>query len=546
MSTTGTTSRSTSSETVGFSDVIGFILRGAPFAVVAVLAAAILAIGFTRTLPPVYEATTSLLASRPPASLSTLDIITPPAVDPRVYQRVLLDGDVVQQALERLDGQQRSETQIIAFKRNMSVSVENQDISAVIRISVRDSDPDLAASYANSIANGLIEWDRNRSRLLFENSITALEQAVEQLDAELIAIVNSEPTADSQRQQALAATLRDQRVRELDAAKTRSASAVILGLLENLNRATPPVEAIGPRLVFNTFVAIVLALLLSYGVQLARWSLSNEVGTPNRLARLTGLPVLAIFSNRRGGSKSLSGDEVSYFRANLLRGPRDSGGQVVGITSPNDFEDKAGVALGLAESLALSGYRTLVVDADLRQKGPGTALSGGRASGPGLDAFLRDPELPVRAVTIAIEYGGTFDVIQSGATTRQANELLAYGFERFVRRVQSAYDVVIIDLPPVLAYADALVVAQACTGVVLCTSARRKADTVLDSLRLLDGSGSRVLGTVLTGVTKRGARGKNRGRILPRPVGSQDRETRQTASAGAAPRVVARVRQKDR
>lgn len=545
MSITSTTSRSTSSEPVGLSDVIGFLLRGAPLAIATVCAAAVFAVAFTRTLPPVYEASASLLASRPPASLNSLDIITPPTVDPRVYQRVLLDGDVVHQALQRLEGAARSESEIISFKKNMSVAVENQEISAVIRIDVRDSDPQRAASYANAIADSLIEWDRNRARLLFENSIAALERAIAEIDAELVTIVSGGVTADSQRQQALAATLREQRVRELEAARARGASAVMIGLLENLNRATPPVEAIGPRLVFNTFVAVVLAFLLAYVVQLARWSLSNEVGNRDRLSKLTGLPVLAVFSRRRGGTRSLSGDEVSYFRANLLRGPRNNGDLVVGLTSPNDFRDKLDVALGLAESLTLSGYRTLVVDADLRHKGPGMPLNGGRASGPGLEAYLRDPELPLRAVTVSIDQGGAFDVIPSGAVTRQANELLAYGFERFIRRVQSAYDVVIIDLPPILAYADALVVAQVCTGVVLCTDARRKADLVVESLRLLEGSGSTTLGTVLTGVAKQAARGRNRGRILPRAVANQERVVNPPEPRGANPRAVARVRQKD-
>jgi len=351
-----TESSSASTRSVGLSDVIRVLLRGAPFAVLAAIVAAIFAVAITNTLPPVYQASVALLASRPPSSFGTLDIITPPTVDPRVYQRVLFDGPVIHDALLRLDGQDRSETQMVAFKRKVGVSVENQDISAVIKIDVTDSDPQRAASYANAIADGLIEWDRNRARLLVDNSISALERAITEIDSEISSIVSSGDTVDSQRQQALAATLREQRVRELEAARARGASAVMVGLLETLNRAAPPVEAIGPRLVFNTFVALVLGVLLAYGAQLVYWSISNEVGSRDRLADLTGLPVLAVFSRRRGSAKPMSADAVSYFRANLMRGARKGSQLVVGLTTPSDFADKSDVAIALAES-AGPGHR---------------------------------------------------------------------------------------------------------------------------------------------------------------------------------------------
>lgn len=532
--------RTSTTRTVGLPEVVRALVRGAPLAIVAVLIAAVLSILVTRSLPPTYEASASLLASRPPASFGTLDIITPPQVDPRVYQRALLDGPVIHDALLRLDGVDRSESEMIAFKRKVSVSVENQDISAVIRIAVRDTDATTAADYANAIADALIEWDRGRARLMVDNTIAALERSVAEIDAEIARVVGNGDTA-SQAQQALAATLREQRVQELEAARTRGASAVMVGLLETLSRAQPPVEAVGPRLVFNTFVAVVIAGLLAYGLQLAFWSVSDEVGTRARLAEVAGAPVLAVLSRRRG-SRRLSGEALSYFRANLMRALKSVDKAVVGLTSPTDFTDKAEVAAALAESLARSGYRAIVLDADLRQRGPGLGPGYKVPGNPGLEAYLRDPDLPLRTQIVRIDQRVTFELLLSGASVGQANELLEYGLERLLKRLGEAYDVVIVDLPPVLAYADALVAAPVCSGVVLCTDARRSSESVRQSLELLEHAGSRVLGTVLMGTGALGRRPRV-GRATERRPVVRPTEV-EPPPAAPKPRAVARVKQR--
>ncbi len=485
--------------TVRFTDVMSSLRRGAPLAIGVAIVASVIAFLVTERMDPVYEATAGLLASQPPSTFGNVDLIRPPAVDPRVYQRVLLDSTLMHDALLRLDGVDRNEDAMKAFQRRVRVSVENQDISSVIHIQVRDSDSKKAAADANAIAEALIDWDRNRAREMVANSIAAIERSITDLDDEIAAAVAAGDAAGAQRLQTQGATLREQRVRELESARARSASAVVVGLLESLSVAQPPGQPIGPRLVFNVFVALVLGIVFGYSAQFARWAVISGVVSRQQLANLTNLPVLAVFPRPSRGSHRLSPDAVSFFRANLLRIVRKSRPVVFGITSPDSYSDKTGVAVSLADGLARGGLRTLVIDADLRRQGPGLGLDLGRTQTPSLDVYLQDPDQSLQPVTVFSDARNSFDVLPSRAPARQASELIAYGFEPLLVKLRATYDAIIVDLPPVLSYADALAAAPSCTGIVVAVSVGSNGKRVVEAVELLETNEIELLGTVLTG-----------------------------------------------
>jgi len=524
-----------STERVNLRSIVSLLLRGAPIALVVALCAGVVAFLLTQRMDPSYQASASLLASRPASSFGNVDLITPPPVDPRVYQRALLEGDLVKTAMERLSGGEVGEAQVIAFKRRMRVSVENQEISSVITVEITDTDPVRAADYANAIANGLIDWDRNRAREMVANSISALERSVTQLDSEIAAAVSSGDAAEAQRLQALGATLREQRVRELEAARARSASAVIVGLLENLSVATPPIMASGPRLVFNVFLAVLLGLVLGYGVQFFIWSLSTSIKDREELSALLDTQVLGELKRVRRNGTRFSPDQVGFFRASLLSVLRNVRPRVIGISSPDDYADKQGVAVSLAESLGRSGLRTLLIDADLRRKGPGLDIDVSKTETPGLETYLQDQSAPLHTVSITADSKIAFDIIPVRTPSKQPSELLAYGFEAFIKRVDTAYDVIVIDLPPVLSYPDALAAAPACSsGIVLAVSVGSSGKQAANAAALLQMNEVELRGAVLTG----GSLNKE-----PKPMIANGR--REGAAAPRA-RVSARVTQRQK
>lgn len=529
---------------VRFANVLHTLRRGAPFAVFVAVIAAVIAVLMTSRMDPVYTATASVLASRPSASFGNLDLIVPPTVDPRVYQRLLLDGAVIREAIHRVDGSTPTEAELEAFMRRISVSVESQEISSIIRVEVRNSSPDIAAEYANAIATALIDWDRNRAREMVDNSIRAAERAVAELDESIARAVGS--GQQDANMQALAATLREQRVRELEAARVRSTSAITVGLLESLTIAEPPARASGPRLVFNTFVALVIGLVFGYGLQFARWSLDDRIRDRGQLARLTRRPILAVYPQPGKGSRQVDADATSFLRANVLRSTRGTRPAVVGITSAGESAVKASVAIALSESLARSGYRTLLVDADLRHQGSSYGIDFNQTQSAPLEAHLQNSQLIIEPLQISIGPQHTVDVLPNRANVRQPSELLEFGFSSLLDRLRSHYDVILVDLPSVLDYPDALSVGTNCTGVVVCVSAEASGQRAIESVELLEASEINVLGLVLTSLNRAGTRSRNKPTSAPRDRDGEKPSPHVTRQ-GAEPsrqRSVARVKQR--
>lgn len=537
-----TEAQSAQTKVLTLSEVLLFLRRGAPLALIAMLLSIAVAIVVTRGMDPVYRASVSVVAARPPAAFGNLELVAPPPLDAQVYQSALLQGTIIRDALEDVTGQVPSSQQVEDLKKQLRITVDSQPVSSVIRIEVDHSSPSGAADYANAIANQLVAWDRDRARQFIDSTINALEQAVTELDAQLVAAIQEGTGAESQARQTLIASLREQRARELEAARARRASAVVVGSLNVLSPAMVPQEAIGPRLVFNTFVAAVLGLVLGYGAQFLRWAMRDEVANRRRLGEVTKLPVLADFPVRANLRGRASSEAASFFRANLLRELPESDPLIIGVASVVDYTEKEGVSAALAEKLASSGVDTLVVDCDLRRRGPGVGVTVKGTQVASTDEYLRGSVSTLQPLRVLVTQGASFDVIPAGAPTAQSSELLQAGIGNFLGSLGGVYDVVILDLPPALGFADAVTVGPHCTGVVLCAGVGTESRAAREAVELLGRSNAPLVGTVLT-----------RSRSSVRDVGDSAnvaRENRRAvrATGGKGPareqRAVARVRQR--
>lgn len=534
---------SASVKVVRFTDVVRAVRRGALPAMLVALIAGAAAFLYSTRQQPMYSAGVSLVAVQPRNTFGNLELATPPQVDPRVFQSALLDGPVLPDAIARVDGSVPSEQDLRAFKRRVRVTVENQLVSGLVKIEVRDASPQRAALYADTIANILVEWDRERARQAIDSSVNALELAIADLDSQIAAAAQSEDQANAQRVQVQLATIREQRVRELEVARARGTTAVAVSSIQVLSPAAVPERAVAPRVLFTTFIAVVLGLIVGYAFQLVRWSLRDEVGNGEKLSDLTDLPILASFP-RAGRRLRANSDAGSFFRANLLAVSGGAYPLTVGITSPDNFADKVGVAGSLAERLSASGHRVLLVDGDLRRLGPGLGMSPARTQVPGLEAYLQQPTRQVQPLLVGVGQQASFDFIPSNAPTRHSSELVEYGMRPFLDGISGKYDVVIFDLPPTLSIPDAITAASACTGLVLCVGVAEKGQAVKQAMAMLETAGGRLLGTVLTGV--RGVRSDleaNKAGMVA------DRSGRGSSTAAAAParedsRPVVRVKQR--
>ena len=181
-----------------------------------------------------------------------------------------------------------------------------------------------------------------------------------------------------------------------------------------------------------------------------------------------------------------------------------SSGKKFCITSGLASEGKSITALNIAISFAEAGQKVLLIDADLRRPSMARLLIENGA--PGLSnvlAGLCDYETAVRK-----EQMPNLDVLFSGEIPPNPSELLSSDkMAELLARLESEYDYIFIDTPPVNIVTDACVVGKQMDGVLFVVRQNQSdRDSVKHGVSQLDIAGVKLLGFVFNGadVKRRG------------------------------------------
>lgn len=175
--------------------------------------------------------------------------------------------------------------------------------------------------------------------------------------------------------------------------------------------------------------------------------------------------------------------------------------RIIGITSAQPSEGKSTVSINMAYSLAEQGKSVILLDCDLRR--PSIHSNFGIPQGPGMTEVMSGNEnLSNVVVRYKSSTGSTFfDMIVAGELPENPAEILgSRNFLQLLEVVSNAYDVVILDLPPVNAVIDAAVVAKLTDGLVLVIRENHCPRFVLqDCMEQLQYAKANILGFVMNG-----------------------------------------------
>ncbi|MCR5202295.1 MAG: CpsD/CapB family tyrosine-protein kinase [Lachnospiraceae bacterium] len=202
------------------------------------------------------------------------------------------------------------------------------------------------------------------------------------------------------------------------------------------------------------------------------------------------------FSNRKDLSYS-SKEAYKTLRTNIKFCGNDV--KVIAFTSCTPNEGKSQVSFELGFSLAESGNKVIIVDADLR----GSVLTGRYKLGKieaGLTHYLSGQK-KLDDVICSTNFDNV-DVIISGQTAPNPSELLETElFNDMIDKLKEKYDYVILDTPPLGAVIDTAIIAEKVDGIVLVIANNEISYRFAQDVKnQIDKSGCRILGAVLNKV----------------------------------------------
>jgi polysaccharide biosynthesis transport protein len=277
-----------------------------------------------------------------------------------------------------------------------------------------------------------------------------------------------------------------------------------------LSPSIVPTEPISPRVVTNLISGGLFGLVLAVATALFLQSMDTMLRTTEEVKRIFGYNLLGVLPSFGKKSQDMSGvfvranprspiSEAYRMLQTKLRFLRYSPPvKVIVVTSSIPAEGKSTVAANLAAVSAQLGKRTLIIDADMRR--PSQQLIWKLTNGLGLSDLLTGKTSRESAIQHVMP---NLSLLLTGALP--SNPLSLLDSKRMTDLIQDAtetYDYIIIDAPPILAVADAMILGNLAHGLLLIT--RPELLNSADATRakvLLEQSGIDVLGLVVNGAT---------------------------------------------
>jgi capsular exopolysaccharide synthesis family protein len=175
------------------------------------------------------------------------------------------------------------------------------------------------------------------------------------------------------------------------------------------------------------------------------------------------------------------------------------------LTSAAPGEGKSTAIIHLGVAHAEQGKRTLIIDADLRRPSIHKKLNLNGSKGLS-NALLG--EVDWKDAVVATENWPDLQVLPAGTASRRASDLIGSMMIDILDEAEKEYDLIFVDAPPLLGFAEALQIAKAVDGVVVMARAgqtsRRAVASVLATLKRLRAN---TIGLVLNEVDKNSTHG---------------------------------------
>ena len=389
------------------------------------------------------------------------------------------------------------------------------------RIEIEDFERQLKAQRQEALSSARQQYQLTLDRhARLEAAVTRQRELVDELNESSIQynILKREVDSNKEVYEGLLQRLKEAGV----AAGLRSSNIRIA------DRAEVPTSRSSPRRTRTLVLATILGLFLGTGLVLLVEALDNSLKTTDDVSHKLGLPALGVvptLESEETGSHGVwplfakkiqidqprlvyGSDQVGVdaraleayrsLRTALLLSHSGMPPQVIMVTSAIPNEGKSTTVVNTAIALAQTGARTLIVDLDMRRSSIGDAF--GIVAEQGMSTYLSG----ISDISSQIHETGlpNLFILPAGPAAPNPAELI--GSEKMATGIQllrEHFDYVVIDSPPALELADALVSSTYTDGVILVArGGKTPRKAVLKTAEHLTNVGAKLLGVLINDV----------------------------------------------
>ena len=255
-----------------------------------------------------------------------------------------------------------------------------------------------------------------------------------------------------------------------------------------ISQAQLPSDPVEPKPLRNGAVGLVLGLLAGLGLAFLFDVLDDRLKTIAEIRRaIQNTPLLATIPKVADLSSGLrdhvtvvdhpnglAAEAFRSLRTSLQFANLDGDQRAIMVTSAMPGEGKTTVAANLGATFAQKNRRVLLLDCDLRRPMLHTPFGLDLTGAPGLSGVLAgDVPLSKAVMEVELSDGNQIWILPFGSRISDPGELLASPrLDQLIGALRNAFDLVIIDTPPVVPVADALPLARYVDEVLLVVGYR--------------------------------------------------------------------------
>ncbi len=465
-------------------------------------------------MTPVYSARSRYLIDEAPGSNNSNEyskLLTEQKLA-QTYVEIATARPVLEETIEKLD----LPYSVGELRRKVSVNAPLD--TQILVITTEDTDPQRAATIANTVGEVFITQNQIRENLRYAEPIGNWQQRMETISVEIENLENSIQTfedANSDEQTTALSRLRTQlneaqvryteafnNLNQLQQAQAKESSNIVL-----IETAQPSTTPIRPNILTNTILAIIIGSLVAVGLIFLIEYLDDTVKSQEQVLADTKLSTLGAIAQIKASDPSESiiaftsprdplSEAYRVLRTNLGFSAIDGALRSIVVTSGSPGEGKSTTAANLAIVMAQAGKRVVIIDSDLRRPVQHKILSVG--NNRGLTTALLDNETPVTFHLQNTKIKG-LRILSSGPIPPNPAEILSsQRMQNLIDELYDEADVLVFDTPPVLTVTDAAVLSPQVDGTLFVVQVgKTRRDTLVQAVERVMKTNAHPLGVVL-------------------------------------------------